>query len=136
MTFDTKIALVVREDLAVWQKLNVTAFLTSGIIGNIAGLMGHPYEDASSNQYLSLLIQPVLVYAASAAQLRRAYERSMTRGIRLAIYTEDMFKTGNDLDNRAVVKAVAAEHLNLVGIALRDQKKTLDKALEGLRFHP
>src|SRR5215831_6725871 len=27
MRFDTKIAIAVREDLAVWQKLNVTAFL-------------------------------------------------------------------------------------------------------------
>ena len=31
MDFDTKIAIVVRDDLAVWQKLNVTAFITSGI---------------------------------------------------------------------------------------------------------
>ena len=27
MRFETKIAIAVREDLAVWQKLNVTAFL-------------------------------------------------------------------------------------------------------------
>ncbi|TIU69464.1 MAG: DUF2000 family protein, partial [Mesorhizobium sp.] len=26
--FDTKFAIVLRDDLAVWQKLNVTAFLT------------------------------------------------------------------------------------------------------------
>lgn len=38
--FDTKIALVVREDLATWQKLNVTAFLTSGIVGANEGLLG------------------------------------------------------------------------------------------------
>jgi hypothetical protein len=31
--FETKIAIIVRDDLAVWQKLNVTAFLTSGIAG-------------------------------------------------------------------------------------------------------
>ena len=31
MRFDTKIAIAVRSDLAVWQKLNVTAFLASGI---------------------------------------------------------------------------------------------------------
>jgi hypothetical protein len=31
--FDTKIAIVVSEDLVTWQKLNVTAFLTSGIVG-------------------------------------------------------------------------------------------------------
>lgn len=29
MTFDTKIALVIRQDLATWQKLNVAAFLTA-----------------------------------------------------------------------------------------------------------
>ncbi|MGQ3295335.1 MAG: DUF2000 family protein, partial [Shinella sp.] len=31
--FDTKFAVILREDLEVWQKLNVTAFLSSGIIG-------------------------------------------------------------------------------------------------------
>ena len=31
--FDTKIAIVVREDLPVWQKLNVTAFIMSGVVG-------------------------------------------------------------------------------------------------------
>lgn len=30
--FDTKIAIVIRDDLAIWQKLNVTAFLTSGLV--------------------------------------------------------------------------------------------------------
>jgi Protein of unknown function (DUF2000) len=29
--FDTKVAVVVRDDLATWQALNVTAFLMSGI---------------------------------------------------------------------------------------------------------
>jgi len=30
--FSTKITIIVRDDLAIWQKLNVTAFLTTGII--------------------------------------------------------------------------------------------------------
>jgi hypothetical protein len=38
--FDTKISIVVREDLATWQKLNVVAFLMSGVIGANAGLIG------------------------------------------------------------------------------------------------
>jgi hypothetical protein len=29
--FDTKVAILVLDDLAVWQKLNVTAFLATGI---------------------------------------------------------------------------------------------------------
>ena len=36
--FDTKIAIIIRDDLATWQKLNVTAFLMSGITGAILGL--------------------------------------------------------------------------------------------------
>jgi hypothetical protein len=35
MRFDTKIGIVVREDLAIWQKLNVTAFLASGVAGGV-----------------------------------------------------------------------------------------------------
>jgi hypothetical protein len=31
MQFDTKVALVIRTDLEAWQKLNVAAFLASGI---------------------------------------------------------------------------------------------------------
>ena len=31
MRFDTKIAIVLRDDLETWQELNVTAFLASGV---------------------------------------------------------------------------------------------------------
>ena len=47
MNFDTKIAVVVREDLEVWQKLNVTAFTISGIAGT-QEVMGKEYEDGSN----------------------------------------------------------------------------------------
>jgi hypothetical protein len=52
MQFDTKIALVLRDDLAVWQKTNVTAFLVSGIAATVPGIVGEPYADASGNTYL------------------------------------------------------------------------------------
>jgi len=38
--FDTKISIVVREDLATWQKLNVVAFIMSGVVGAAPGLIG------------------------------------------------------------------------------------------------
>ena len=62
MQFDTKIAVVVREDLPTWQKLNMTAFLISGIAGT-QELVGEPYEDASGNRYLPMCRQPILVFA-------------------------------------------------------------------------
>lgn len=47
--FDTKIAIVVRDDLQVWQKLNVTAFLMSGVVGAAPEIIGEPYRDAAGN---------------------------------------------------------------------------------------
>ena len=42
---DTKIAIIVRDDLATWQKLNVTAFLMSGITGANPDIIGQTYRD-------------------------------------------------------------------------------------------
>jgi len=135
MQFETKIAVVLRDDLAVWQKTNVTAFLVSGIAGTVPGVIGEPYRDGSGNEYLPMFVQPVLVYEADGAALRRAYERSLDRGVTPAIYTADLFATGHDEANRAAVAAVDADRLDLVGIAFRAERKTVDKVVDRLRFH-
>ena len=135
MEFDTKIAVVLRDDLAVWQKANVTAFLVSGVAGTNPDIVGEPYHDASGNEYLPMFVQPVLVYEADAAALRRAYQRAMDRGVTPAIYTYELFATGHDEANRAAVAAVGAEELDLVGIAFRAERKTVDKVVDRLRFH-
>jgi hypothetical protein len=134
--FDTKIAVVLREDLAVWQKANVTAFLVSGIVGSAPETIGDPYVDGSGNRYLPMFRQPVLVYAADAAGLRRAYERARTRQVELAIYTHELFATGHDAANRAAVAAVPESELDLVGIALRADRKLVDRIVDKLRPHP
>jgi hypothetical protein len=136
LQFETKIAVVLRDDLVVWQKTNVTAFLVSGIAGTVPGLVGEPYRDASGNEYLPMFIQPVLVYEADASGLRRAYERAMDRGVIPAIYTADLFTTSHDEANRAAVARVDAQDLDLVGIAFRAERKTVDKVVDRLRFHP
>jgi hypothetical protein len=134
--FDTKIAVVLRGDLAGWQKINVTAFLVSGIAGTVRGVVGQPYQDGSGNEYLPMFVQPVLVYEADRAGLRRAYERAMSRDVTPAIYTQELFATNHDEANRAAVVVVAAEDLDLVGIAFRAERKTVDKIVDRLRFHP
>ena len=136
MQFDTKIAVVLRDDLAGWQETNVTAFLVSGIAATVPGVVGEPYADASGNEYLPMFVQPVLIYQADAVGLRRAYERAMSRGVTPAIYTQELFATGHDEANRAAVSSVGAEDLDLVGIALRAERKTVDKIVDRLRFHP
>ena len=133
--FDTKIAIVVRDDLAVWQKLNVTAFLTSGIVGGRAELPGVEYEDADGNRYTPLLVQPVIMLSADGNRLKTIYRRAMARGVRLSLYIEEMFATGHDEANRAAVKQAHGEDMSIVGLALREDKRTVDKITKGARMH-
>lgn len=135
MRFDTKIAIVVRDDLASWQQLNVTAFLASGIAAAFGDTIGKPYEDGSGNRYLELFRQPVLVYAGDTASLGAARERAVSREMATAIYTEDMFSTGFDEANRAVVRDVPAADLRLAGIAVYGPRNAVDKVCRGLSLH-
>lgn len=135
MRFDTKIAVVVRADLPTWQKLNMTAFLVSGIAATEAGIVGEPYEDGSGTRYLPMFRQPVLIFGASAEQLREVYQRAQSREARMTIFTEELFSTSNDADNRAAVRAVAAHDLRITGLALYAPRNAVDKIVKGLALH-
>jgi hypothetical protein len=135
--FDTKVAVVVRDDLEPWQRLNVCAFLMSGVVvGAREVVVGPDYEDGSGRTYLPMLRQPVLVFESSATKLRTVYERAVTRELRFAVFTADLFTTGHDDDNRAAVRAVPSDALDLVGLALRAPHKAVDGVVRGLKRHP
>ena len=134
--FDTKIAIAVRADLQPWQKLNVTAFLASGIAASTGEVIGKPYEDGSGNTYLELFGQPVVVHAADPGLLSQAHQRALAREMPMAIYTMDMFTTGNDDDNRAVVRAVPAAELDFAGLAVHGPRNAVDKIFKGATLHP
>ena len=100
-------------------------------------VVGEPYVDGSGNRYLPMLREPVLVFQGDAAAVRRAYERAMQREVdQLAIFTLELFETTHDEANRAAIAPVAAEDLDLVGIALRAERKTVDKVVDRLARHP
>jgi hypothetical protein len=136
MRFDTKIAILVRADLAVWQKLNVASFLAGGLVGANVELAGEPYVDGSGRVYGPLVRQPVLIFAASASELTGTLRRALESGLTPAIYTKELFATGHDAANRAAVAAVATDALDLVGLALHGERKVVDKAVKGLSLHP
>ncbi len=135
--FDTKVAVVVRDDLAVWQRINVSSFLISGVTAAVGpGAIGEPYLDADDHAYLALLVQPVLVFEGTAEKLRTVRDRAERRGVPLALYTSEMFVTGHDAANRAAVRAVRTADLDIVGIALRAAHRDADAVLRGLSRHP
>lgn len=134
--FDTRVVVAVRDDLLPWQELNITAFLMSGIATSAADLTGEPYRDRDGNQYLPMLRQPVMVLSATAEQLAATRSKAVSRDMSIAVYTYEMFSTGHDAANRAAVAAVAADDLDLVGIALRGPRNAVDRIVKGMRKHP
>ncbi|AKS34887.1 DUF2000 domain-containing protein [Mycolicibacterium goodii] len=134
--FDTKIAVLLRDDLESWQRLNVCAFLASGIAAAHPDTIGEPYLDADDTRYLAMFGQPVLVFEGSKETLRAAHTRALSRGLSPSIFTAELFSTGNDRDNRAAVRAVGREDLDLVGLAIHAGRNVVDKVLKGARMHP
>lgn len=133
--FDTKIAILVRDDLATWQKLNVTAFLMSGITGANSGLIGEDYVDCEGNTYLAMSRQPVIVLSGSANVLRNARKRAIERDVKTVAYIEQMFSTGHDDENRKVFSEHTSAAENTVGIALLADKRLVDKITKGAKLH-
>ncbi len=134
--FDTKIAVLLRDDLLTWQRLNVTAFLVSGIGSAMPEVIGAPYADADGVPYLPMFRQPVLVFEAAKELLRAAHGRAVSRHLPLSVFTADLFATGNDRDNRAAVRAVTTAQLDLVGMAVHGPRNAVDKVVKGARMHP
>jgi hypothetical protein len=129
--FDTKIAIVLRDNLAAWQALNVTAFLTSGIIAQHPTIIGEAYRDRAGNVHNPLSIQPVIVLSADPETIAAIHRRSLEREVRASLYIEEMFSTGHDAANRAVFAEFAPDDAKVVGIALRAEKKIVDKITKG-----
>ncbi|WP_329167668.1 DUF2000 domain-containing protein [Streptomyces sp. NBC_01267] len=134
--FDTKIAVLLREDLETWQRLNVTAFLVSGLGPAAPEVIGEPYADADGTGYLPMFRQPVLVFEGTKENLTAAHTRVLSRALPRAVFTRDLFGTGNDRDNRAAVAAVPRDELDLVGLAVYGPRNAVDKVLKGARMHP
>ncbi|MEU0127979.1 MULTISPECIES: DUF2000 domain-containing protein [unclassified Streptomyces] len=134
--FDTKIAVLLRDDLESWQRLNVTAFLVSGLGTRVPEVVGEPYADADDTPYLPMFRQPVLVFAGGGELLRTAHTRAVGRGATTAVFTSDLFSTGHDEANRAAVRAVPRDGLDLVGLAVYGPRNAVDKILKGAAMHP
>lgn len=134
MNFDTKIKVILRNDLEPWQELNVTAFLMSGI-GATQDIVGEPYEDKNGVCYLPMSQQPIMIHTATGEVLLQLLKKAKERDMAAAIYTQELFTTYNDEDNRASVKQFCTDELHLAGIAIRGKKGPLDRITKDIALH-
>lgn len=133
-TFDTKIKIILRNDLEPWQELNVTAFLVSGIAGTQA-IIGEPYIDADGVQYLPMSQQPIMIHTANVEQLRDIMKKAIEKEMAVTIYINELFTTYNDEDNRTEIAKYTTDKLDLVGIGIRGKKNPLDRITKGVDKH-
>jgi hypothetical protein len=95
-----------------------------------------PLVTTDGTSYLAMFRQPVVVLAGGKETMQGAHARAHARGLPVAIFTSELFTTGNDSDNRAAVQAVSRADLDLVGIAVYARRNVVDKVLNGARIHP
>lgn len=134
--YSHKIALVIKNDLADWQKLNVASFLASSVAIQFPDTHGNAFVNASGSVYLPFIKHPILIYKAETeAELNRAFNRAKERGLSLGIYTQPLFATKNEEENHIQIANATDEDQVLVGIAVYGEAKKVSKALEGLKFH-
>ena len=133
--FDTKFVVVVRDDLAVWQKLNVAAFLSSGIASAVPEIIGEPYRDADGNMYTSLAVQPVIILATNADNMKRIHRRVVDRNVTASVYIEEMFAAPGEPYNRMEFAKYTPDDAKVVGIVLHAEKKIADKVTKGAKLH-
>lgn len=127
--------MAVRADLETWQKLNVAAFLTSGLGKAAPEEIGENYVDGSGIEYPPMIAVPIRVFAGDEAGLKRAFNRALDRELLVSIYIEQMFATMNDADNRAAVAGYDTADLPLVGFVVVGDAKMVDKAFDKLKLH-
>jgi len=135
MTFDTKIAFIVRDDLPAWQRLNVVAFLATGIASTAPEIMGSPYIDSLGRTYGNMSGQPMLIFQGGLENLQAVHRKALEREVTIIPYIHAMFSTGHDEANREVFMAADANNLDLVGLGIRGPKKAVDKVIKGLSLH-
>ncbi|KJY81449.1 hypothetical protein TW81_18000 [Vibrio galatheae] len=135
MQFDTKFVIVVAEDLANWQKLNVVSFLSGGVTASPIVNTGDRYRDASGCEYLSLCVQPIVVLKATREKLATFIQRANREQSEVAVFIQDMFESGHDEANRETVSQYSTDALPLVGIAMCGEKKRVDKVFKGAKLH-
>ena len=130
--FDTKVALIVRDDLAAWQKLNVVAFLATGVAAEAPEALGEPYEDAAGRRYGRMLGQPMLVFSADLNGLQAAHRQRCRATI--VPYVRDVFDRARRGQPRRVSGRRCGEsRLRRAGAARAEE--AVDKAVKGLALH-
>ncbi|AKD53687.1 DUF2000 domain-containing protein [Spirosoma radiotolerans] len=134
--YDQKVAIIIKDDLLAWQKLNVVSFLASSIAIQFPETHGEAFITSDQVEFLPFMKHPILVYKADTSEkLQRAFQRARDRELAIGIYTNPLFGTKSGQENVQEIARHRVNELDLAGIIIYGENKKVDKALDGLKFH-
>lgn len=134
--YDQKVAIVIIDTLLPWQKLNVVSFLAGSIAIRFPETHGAELITADHQSFLPFTKHPTLIYKAdSTEKIQRAFNRARERELAIGIYTRQLFDTRSGEENVLEIAQHTVNDLDLVGIIVYGDRKKVDKALDGLKFH-
>ena len=134
--YDKKVAIIIKDDLLPWQKMNVVSFLTSSVVIRFPETHGGEFITSDHVKFLPFMKHPILIYKADTPEkLQRAFQRARDRDIAIGIYTNPLFATKSGEENVLEIASHSVNDLDLAGIIIYGENKKVDKALDGLKFH-
>lgn len=134
--YENKIAIIIRNDLLGWQKLNVTSFLASSVAVAFEDVRGRAFATKSGEEFLPFINQPILIYGAEdSAAIRRAFCRAKEKELSIGIYPQAFFATKSAEENYVVVESFNDDSDELAGIVIFGETKKVYKSIDGLKLY-
>ena len=133
---ETRIVVILRDDLAARQRANATAFLVSGIAADEPATVGEPYEDASGNRYLPMFREPAYMYMCGRDDLFRAAAEPASAGYPspCSPTTSSRPATTTSTGRRSGLSRPTTSPSSASPFGT--DRKAADRITKGLRFHP
>ncbi|KOV67881.1 DUF2000 domain-containing protein [Streptomyces sp. MMG1121] len=124
----TKVALVLREDLPTAHAANTSAVLALSLGGRIGDSVGRDGEDASGGVHPGLNTHPIPVLTASAQELHLLLERARTtEGVQFVSLTETARRARDYEDYLTDLKATGAEELEYLGVIVHGPRSSVSR---------
>lgn len=124
----TKVALVLREDLPVAHAVNASAVLALSLGGRIGDSLGRDGEDASGRTHSGLNVHPIPVLSASEEALKALLERaSAADDVQLVSLNETARRSRDYEDYLTELKAVPAEALEYLGVIVHGPRNKVSR---------
>ncbi|MFD5076487.1 DUF2000 domain-containing protein [Streptomyces sp. NPDC058371] len=128
MTKQTKVTLVLRDDLPVSHAVNASAVLALSLGGRLGSSLGHDGEDASGGVHAGLNTHPIPVLSASEAELRTLLERVGAADEVQLVALNETARQARDYDTYlAELKTTPANTLEYLGVIVHGPRNKVSK---------